>query len=71
MLCLTLELCDAVDGKSKRIVLHTIGVMDENRPLLEGCTSSPAKHHFVPDPTMISDLFDLIANDLITVRLVQ
>ena len=57
--------------KSQGIMLYTIGVMDENRPLLESCASSPAKHHFAADPAQIPDLFDMIANDLITVRLVQ
>ena len=59
--------CDNI--KSQGIVLYTIGVMDENRALLESCASAPAKHHFAPDPSMIPDLFDMIANDLISVRL--
>ncbi len=61
--------CNSV--KSKGVILYTIGVMDEDRALLESCASTPSKHYFAPDSTQIPDLFDMIANDLITVRLVH
>jgi Mg-chelatase subunit ChlD len=59
--------CAAI--RAKNIKIYSIGLMQENATLLTNCASTPANHFFVANPTQIPDLFDMIANDMITLRL--
>ena len=62
-----LMVCNEI--RNKGVELFTIGLVSANMSVLTPCASNPAKSFQVTDPTKIPDLFDLISQKLVSVRL--
>ena len=57
--------------KSKGIDLYTIGLVSANMSVLTPCATNPSMSFQVTDPTKIPDLFDLISQQMVAIRLTK
>lgn len=57
--------------KSKGVELFTIGLMDANMAVLTPCAGSPQMSFQVTSPGNIPDLFELLSQQLVTVRITK
>ena len=64
-------LATCAEIKSKGVELITIGLVSANMSVLTPCASRPDMAYQVTDPTRIPDLFDLISQQFVGVRLTK
>ncbi len=57
--------------KNKGIDLYTIGLVSANMNVLTPCASNPSMAYQVTDPNKIPDLFDVISQKMVAVRLTK
>lgn len=64
-------LATCAEIRNKGVELYAIGLVDANMSVLNACATNPGMAFQVTDPTKIPDLFDLISQKYVGVRLTK